>query len=123
MVGNLGYAELSLGDLDSARRHLLKSLDIARALNDHYGESLDQARRVRVVAGTAYALIGLAMTGNGGARPGRSARLHGEADQVLKDLGETIEPLEGRLRDLDCQRLRSAMGVEASRQSMPQGRP
>jgi len=139
MVGNLGYAELSLGDLDSARKHLLESLDIARALNDHYGvvyetfnlglaeylsgslhdaeaffaESLDQARRVRVIAGTAYALIGLAMASNDGAQPGRSARLHGAADQVLKDLGETLEPLEGRLRDLDCQRLRSAMGAEA----------
>jgi len=139
MVGNLGYAELSLGDLDSARRHLLESLDIARALGDHYGvvyetfnlglaeylsgslraaeaffaESLDQARRVRVIAGTAYALIGLAMAGNGGAQPSRSARLHGAADQVLKVLGETLEPLEGGLRDLDCQRLRSAMGAEA----------
>jgi non-specific serine/threonine protein kinase len=139
MVGNLGYAELSLGDLDSARRHLLESLDIARALGDHYGvvyetfnlglaeylsgslraaeaffaESLDQARRVRVMAGTAYALIGLAMAGDGGAQPGRSARLHGAADQVLKVLGETLEPLEGGLRDLDCQRLRSAMGAEA----------
>jgi predicted ATPase/class 3 adenylate cyclase len=139
MLGNLGYAELSLGDLDSARRHLLESLDIARALNDHYGvvyetfnlglaeylsgslraaeaffaESLDQARRVGVIAGTAYALIGLAMAGNGGAQPGRSARLHGAADQVLKVLGETLEPLEGRLRDLDCQRLRSALGAEA----------
>ena len=139
MVGNLGYAELSLGDLDSARRHLLESLDIARALNDHYGvvymtfnlglaeylsgslraaeaffaESLDQARRVRVMAGTAYALIGLAMAGAGGTQPGRSARLHGAADQALKVLGETLEPLEGRLRDLDCQRLRSAMGDEA----------
>ena len=139
MVGNLGYAELSLGDLDSARRHLLESLDIARALDDHYGvvyetfnlglaeylsgslraaeaffaESLDQARRVRVIAGTAYALIGLAMAGNDGAQPSRSARLHGAADQVLKVLGETLEPLEGGLRDLDCQRLRSAMGAEA----------
>jgi predicted ATPase/class 3 adenylate cyclase len=139
MVGNLGYAELSLGDLDSARKHLLESLDIARALDDHYGvvyetfnlglaeylsgslraaeaffaESLDQARRVRVIAGTAYALIGLAMAGNDGAQPSRSARLHGAADQVLKVLGETLEPLEGGLRDLDCQRLRSAMGAEA----------
>ena len=37
MLGNLGNAELSTGDLDSARRHLLESLDIARALKDHYG--------------------------------------------------------------------------------------
>ena len=63
--------------------------------------------------GMGPSLIGLAMASNDGAQPGRSARLHGAADQVLKDLGETLEPLEGRLRDLDCQRLRSAMGAEA----------
>ena len=138
MVGNLGYAELSMGDLDTARSHLLESLDIARALNDHYGvvyetfnlglaaylsgspsaagdffaESLDLARRVRMKASTAYALIGLAMAG-GGAEMGRSARLHGAADKALAALGETVEPLESGLRDLDCQRLRSAMGAGA----------
>ena len=64
------------------------------------------------MAATAYALMGLAITANVGAEPGRSARLHGAADQALKVLGETLEPLEGRLRDLDCQRLRSAMGAE-----------
>ena len=79
MAGNLGYAELSLGDLDSARRHLLESLDIARALNDQYGvvyetfnlglaeylngslcaaealfaESLDLATRMQMTASTA----------------------------------------------------------------------
>jgi predicted ATPase/class 3 adenylate cyclase len=139
MAGNLGYVELSLGDLDSARRHLLESLDIARALNDQYGvvyetfnlglaeylngslsaaealfaESLDLATRMRMTASTAYALIGLAMADDNAARASRSARLHGAADQALAALGETLEPLEGELRDLHCQRLRSAMGAEA----------
>lgn len=139
MAGNLAYAELSLGDLDSARRHLLESLDIARALNDQYGvvyetfnlglaeylngslraaealfaESLDLATRMRMSASTGYALIGLAMADNSPARASRSARLHGAADQALAALGETLEPLEGELRDLHCQRLRSAMGAEA----------
>ena len=36
-LGNLGYYELSAGDLDAARRHLAESLDIARALNARYG--------------------------------------------------------------------------------------
>ncbi len=40
MLGNLGYVELSIGDIDVARGHLLESLDIARALNDHYGGGL-----------------------------------------------------------------------------------
>jgi predicted ATPase/class 3 adenylate cyclase len=138
MVGNLGYAELSMGDLQIARGHLLESLDIARALGDHYGvvyetfnlglaeylggsfgpaqeyfaESLDLARRVRMAASAAYALIGLAMAG-GEADLARSARLHGAAAQALAVLGETVEPLEGRLRDLDSGRLRSAMGASA----------
>jgi predicted ATPase/class 3 adenylate cyclase len=135
MLGNLGYAELSTGDLDTARGHLRESLDIARALNDTYGvvyatfnlglaeylggspgaaqeqfaESFDLARRVRMRAGTAYALIGLAMAA-GPAQEARSARLHGAADAALAALGETVDAVEGRLRDADHQRLRAAMG-------------
>ena len=70
----------------------------------------------------AYALHGLAMTGTGGADWGWSARLHGAADQALAALGHIIEPLEGRLRDLDCQRLRSAMGTEAFEAEYATGR-
>jgi predicted ATPase/class 3 adenylate cyclase len=135
MLGNLGYSELSMGDLATARSHLLESLGIARELNDTYGvvyetfnlglaeylggspdaaaarfaESFDLARRVRMKAGTAYALIGLAMAGSG-RDPVRSARLHGAAGQALADLGETLDSLEARLRDLDRQRLRTALG-------------
>ena len=138
MLGNLGYAELSTGDLAAARGHLQESLDIARALHDHYGvvyetfnlglaeylsgspgragdffaESLDLARRVRMPASTAYALIGLALAADG-AEPGRAARLHGAADHALAVLGETVEPLEGGLRDSDRERLRAAMGADA----------
>ncbi len=147
VVGNLGYLELSRGDLDSARRHLAESLDIFRELNDHYGivnmthnlglaeyltgspgtaeslfaESFDLARRARMRSSTAYALIGLAMAG-GGADLARSARLHGAADQDLTALGETIEPTEGQLRDLDCQRLSAAMGAEAFEAEFAAGR-
>ena len=148
MLGNLGYAELSLGDLDAARTHLVESLDIARGLNDHYGvvyqtlnlglaeylsgsmtasedlftESLNLAVRVRMRASIAYALIGLAMTGSGQAGRARSARLHGAADEALGVLEETIEPLEGDLRDRDCQRLRGAMGAEAFEAEYAAGR-
>ena len=70
----------------------------------------------------AYALIGLALAGHGGADPGWSARLHGAADQALADLGHTLEPLEGRLADLDRQRLRAAMGAEAFEAEYAAGR-
>ena len=139
LLGNLGNTELSTGDLNSARRHLLESLDIARALNDqfgvtyqtfnlglaeylsgllseaegHFAEALDLSRRTGMKVPVAYSLIGLAMTGRGEADMGRSARLHGAADRALVALGHTVDPLEGRLRDLDFERLRSAMGAEA----------
>jgi ATP/maltotriose-dependent transcriptional regulator MalT len=135
LLGNLGNYELSTGDLDAARRHLAESLDIARALNDRHGavyetfnlglaeylggspgaagtrfaESFDLARRMGLKSMTAYSLIGLALAGRG-TDPARSARLHGAADQVLADLGHTLEPLEGRLADLDRQQLRAALG-------------
>ena len=73
-------------------------------------------------ASIGYALIGLAMTGSGQAGMSRSARLHGAAAEALAALGETIEPLEGDLRDRDCQRLRSAMGAEAFEAEYAAGR-
>ena len=148
MLGNLGYVELSLGELDAARAHLAESLDIARALNDHYGvvfrtlnlglaeylsgsrgaaedlfiESLNLAARLRIRASIGYALIGLAMTDSRQAGMGRSARLHGAAAEALAVLEETIEPLEGELRDRDCERLRDAMGAEAFEAEYAAGR-
>ena len=73
-----------------------------------FAESLDLARRVGM-----RAIIGYALTGQGGTDPGWSARLHGAADQALADLGLTLEPLEARLARLDRQRLRAALGAEA----------
>jgi predicted ATPase/class 3 adenylate cyclase len=148
MLGNLGYVELSLGELDAARAHLAESLDIARALNDRYGvvyqalnlglaeylsgslaaaeelftESLHLAARLRIRASIGYALVGLAMAGSRRADMGRSARLHGAAAEALAVLEETIEPLEGELRDRDCQRLRAAMGTEAFEAEYAAGR-
>jgi predicted ATPase/DNA-binding CsgD family transcriptional regulator len=138
-LGNLGYLELSAGDLEAARGHLVEALDIARALDDRsnilylafnlglaeylggspeaagslFAESFDLARRTGTRSQVAYALIGLALAGRGGAGPGWSARLHGAADRAVDDLGETLEPLEAGLADLDRERLRAAMGAEA----------
>ena len=121
MLGNLGDYELWAGDLDAARRHLAESLDIARALNApqrhrHRDVQPRPGRVPRRLAGRgrglvrritrpgpahgdeaaiAYALIGLALAGHGGADPGWSARLHGAADQALADLGHALQPLEG----------------------------
>jgi predicted ATPase/class 3 adenylate cyclase/DNA-binding CsgD family transcriptional regulator len=148
MLGNLGNYALSAGDLNAARRHLAESLDIFRALNHRDGiayqklnlglveylsgssdaagalfaESLDLTRRMAMKALVPYALIGVAMADHDRADPGQSARLHGAADQALADLGRVLEPLEGRLADLDRQRLRAAMGAEAFESEYAAGR-
>jgi predicted ATPase/DNA-binding CsgD family transcriptional regulator len=148
LLGNLGYWELSAGDLEAARGHLAEALEIARALNDRsnivyqlfnlglaeylggspeaagalFAESFDLGRRRGTRALVAYALVGLALAGHGGAGPGWSARLHGAADRALADLGETLEPLEAGLADLDRERLRAALGAEAFEAEYAAGR-
>jgi DNA-binding NarL/FixJ family response regulator len=62
------------------------------------------------------------MAGRAAADPAWSARLLGAADQVLADLGETLEPLEARLADANRQRLRAAMGAEAFEAEYAAGR-
>ena len=104
---NLGLAE-----------YLGGSPDAAGAL---FAESLDLARRTGMRAMMAYALLGLALAGRGGADPGWSARLHGAADQALADLGHALQPLEERLADQDRQRLRAAMGDRGLRGRIRRG--
>jgi predicted ATPase/DNA-binding CsgD family transcriptional regulator len=146
-LGNLGYYELTASDLDAARDHLAEALDIGRALNARDGivnttlnlgladylagstdeaealfaESLALARRMGMKRQTAYALIGLALAARG-TGPDWPARLHGAADQAFADMGEAVEPLEGRLADVDRQRLRASMGDEAFEAQYSAGR-
>jgi predicted ATPase/DNA-binding CsgD family transcriptional regulator len=147
-LANLGSVELSRGDLDAARGHLAEALDIARAFNARSGivlttfslglaehlsespgpaealfaESLDVARRTGMKVRMAYALLGLALAGQGGSDLSWCARLHGAADQALADLGHALEPLEARLADLDRERLRAAMGAQAFDAEFARGR-
>ena len=148
ILGNLGYYQLLEGDLDAARHHLVEAVSISRTLKAHhsavyltfnlglveylagsqgaaealFSDSLDLARRMGMKSHMAYALIGLALAGNGGTDSGWSAALHGAADQTLADLGHALEPLEGRLADLDRQRLRAAMGAESFEAEYAAGR-
>jgi DNA-binding CsgD family transcriptional regulator len=148
VLGNLGYLQLTAGDLDTARRHLAEALDITRTLNHRPGlicqtfnlglaeylrgspatagaqfaESLDLATRAGTRGQAALALLGLALAGQGGADPGWSARLHGAADDAFADLGRALEPLEARLADQDRERLRAAIGDDAFEAEYAAGR-
>jgi hypothetical protein len=73
LLGNLGYLELSAGDLDEARRHLAESLDIARAFDDRYG----------IVYGTFH--LGLAEYL--GASPGAAEALFAESFELARCAG------------------------------------
>ena len=147
MLGNLGYCELSTGELDAARAHLDESLEIARSLNDRYGvvyetfnlglaeylggsplraeglfaESLGLAWHIGMKASVAYGLIGFAMASDG-ADEARLTRLHGAADEALRVLGESVEPLEAALRDVARERLRAVLGTERFHQEYAAGR-
>jgi len=112
---DIAYETLNLG----LAEYLGGSLDAAEAL---FAESLDLARRMGMRAATAYALIGLAVAGRGGADPVWSARLHGAADQALADLGHALQPVEERLAGSDRQRLRAALGAEAFEAEYAAGR-
>jgi len=138
-LGNLGMYELAAGDLEAARTHMAEALDIARTINirsslvfdtQHLGlaeylsanlaesqalfaESLDLARQAGMKVEVAYALLGLALASRDQAEPGRSARLHGAADQALADVAHTWDPLERRLADQDRQRLQAILGDDA----------
>ena len=138
MLGNLGYIELSTGEVEAARNHLDEALAIARLLNDRYGvvyhtfnlglaeylgglmekaeslfgESFELASRMGMRANTGYALIGLAMAAGVHGELTRSARLHGAAAEILSAIGETVEQLEAGLRAQHQDRLRSVMGTE-----------
>jgi len=148
LLGNLGYLELSAGDLEAARGHLAEALDVARALDDRttilyqafnlglaeylggspeaagalFAESFDLARRTGARSQVAYGLVGLALAGHGGAGPSWSARLHGVADRVLAELGETLEPLEAGLAAADRERLRAVLGDGAFEAEYTAGR-
>jgi non-specific serine/threonine protein kinase len=114
------YGSLNLG----LAHYLNGSLDAAGVL---FAESLRLARRMGMKRQVAYPLIGLALADDGSASHdsasrGWAARLHGAADQALAELGETIDPLEGRLADLDRRRLRTAMGAAAFEAEYTAGR-
>jgi predicted ATPase/DNA-binding CsgD family transcriptional regulator len=148
VLSNLGLYQLSAGDLDAARVHLAEALDIARQFSESsaivyggfnlglaeyldgspdtaaplFAESLRLARRSGMRPSIAYGLVGLALADHDQADLGRSARLHGAADQAFTELGYAMEPLERRLADHDQQQLRAALGADAYQAHYAAGR-
>ena len=130
---NLSVHELTIGDRTAARIHLTEAHAEAQA-HDHwlyqvftaqtlglvefldgnqpaarqfFTQSLLVSRRIGHSSGIAYALLGLASIS---ADLDDAAALHGAADALFDQLGETLEPLEADLRKHDQARLRTTLG-------------
>jgi tetratricopeptide (TPR) repeat protein len=144
VLEQIGLAELTAGNIATAREHLEEAarlgdeLGIAESklsvwLNLGLAALLDgdnrQARALftdvlplaRDTEKTAipYALLGPALTTTAD-DPEQAARLHGTVDRLLAESGMGFEPLEARLRQQDHQRLKSySVTHGSSRPSKP----
>lgn len=139
LLNNLAVSELEAGDLSGSHCHLDEAIYIASRLDDksllpylQYAiglvqvlqdndaaatsslvEALDNARRTGDQSLTGYAVLGLALCAGASHDDELAARLHGVATSILDDLGESLEPLEIYLRDIEYERLRSSLGEKA----------
>ncbi len=76
MLGNLGYYELSAGDLDAARRHLAEALDISRALNARHS--------------AVYETFNLGLAEYLGGSPGAAEALFAESLDLARRIGDEV---------------------------------
>ena len=135
VLSNLAVLELEAGDISSARSHLDGALDIlaegnridvlsavlfnlgvVSLLQKEFDEAQTRFVHALVIASKSgtqvdigYAFLGLALCATGVREHVRGAMLHGAADALLEQCGETLQPLEGNLQKLDRIRLQRAM--------------
>jgi hypothetical protein len=100
---NLGLLEYLDGAREPARAFYVRALTLTR--------SEDASQRANDGRAIPYTLLGLALT-TSPTEPEQATELHGVADRLLDETGETFERLERRLRDEDHQRLTARLGPE-----------
>ena len=132
-LGNLGYLDLTLGDLDSARTRIEEAIRLFRECNDQFEvaswsmnlglvcylendplncrqlflDALGVIRRADNLELLGVALLGIALTAENAET---SATLHGAADAVTERREDPRFSVEERLRAIDHERLRQTLG-------------
>ncbi len=136
VLHNISTEELKSGDAPSAREHLAESLGIAEELGsdylfmhgrltlgfidiidsdypaarEHLAQSLRLARRTGNQPLAAASVLGLAIVTTAEGEPRDAVILHGAADRLRENTGESLEPLDSRLRAADHEQLRETLG-------------
>ena len=135
-LDNLGYLELRVGRVETARARFDEAVGLARTIADPRGlsvltcnlgfalhlagadaearalfeESLLLASSNSDLTMVAYARLGLALLASRAGDQKAAARLHGSADALHEKLGTQFQIVEARLRDADIARLRRDLG-------------
>lgn len=131
---NLAVLALRKGDLAAARTHINETLRLRHemhqngrilhaslyhlglvelldgnvsAAHEAFEELLVVSRQMGTQPWVAYAFLGLAFSASSTGDYDRAASLHGAADAVFEDLGETLDPDLQSFRESDHRRLRS----------------
>jgi tetratricopeptide (TPR) repeat protein len=136
---NLGYLDLTLGDLDAAERHLRASIDLLRELGAReetaipvqnlgfvalrrgdiaaaralFEESRELSEAVGWQEGVNYALVGLAAVLAAEGRGEQAGEALGAAERVRRETGVSLEPLERAVNEETVAAVRAALGDEA----------
>jgi predicted ATPase len=148
ILSNMGYEEMSTGELDQARLHLDEAVQIARALfyktgvcysscnrgylayldgdddtaQEMFAESLRIAFRSGDLVFAAVAQLGLALTKSRKGDTAQAATLHGVVSAILSQLGTQLQVLESRLGSEDLAQLRHLLGDAAFQAAYEEGR-
>jgi predicted ATPase/DNA-binding SARP family transcriptional activator len=133
VLGNLGYLDLNLGDLGSARARIEEAIRLFREHNDQFEvaswsmnlglvyylendqltskrlfvDAIQVIRRGGNVELLGLALLGMALTAQ---NADTSATLHGAADALTERHEDPLISAEARLRESDRNRLRQTLG-------------
>ena len=135
LLNNRGYFALAAGELDAARADLSEALSIALASHDPvsanaccnlglvecvdgnliaarslFTQALSTARHSGDQNQAAFDIFGLALTT---ADPEHAAMIHGAADALFDQQGDSYEPVEAELREADHTRIREQLGADA----------
>ena len=148
VLNNLSVHEIGDGDLAAARAHLEEAIAIAKDIGDFsrfpllgfnlgvvecleedhqaargsFTDVLFHANKLGARTQVALAIFGLALCATAEGDELRATSLHGAAQSLLQIEGGVLEPLEAKIAETDCQRLKVRIGPQAFATAFEDGR-